>query len=183
MALTVIASGQHKSNLAETLQGRDNAMEIVSQKHQKCPFCGIQPCGPWSLGTADFDASSRIKSRVAGMVEAINQTCKNRTMIWATPSLVSVKYKEWLLPGPINARSKTKLVMSRTLGSLVPIRVFDVKPALRIQEKSYAMGLGVEIRLHSIPCREIRFQCSRTIPTTKNHAAPVISTPSSHFAR
>ena len=46
---------------------------------------------------------------LAVIVDATSQNCTPRPMIASTPSLLSFKSSSWLLPGPISARSTTKL--------------------------------------------------------------------------
>jgi hypothetical protein len=122
-----------------------NALQNATANHQlkksvQSNFVGLCDGSALDLGT-----SLRIKSTVTMRVEPINQNCNECVTICATLILLWAKYSCRLLPGPINARSKAKLIRSRTLTSLVPLGLVDFESALLIPgpKKSYALSIAV----------------------------------------
>jgi len=86
-----------------------NMQQIATTNHQlrkgaQSNFVGL--CDIRSV--FDRKTNNRIKSAVTTTVEPTNQSCSDWVMICARPILLSAKYSSRLLPGPINARSKTK---------------------------------------------------------------------------
>ena len=91
-----------------------NMQQIATTNHQlrksaQSNFVGLDDWSAFGLET-----SIRIKSAVTTTVELMNQNYSECVTICAIPILLSAEYSWRLLPGPINARSKAKLMRSRT---------------------------------------------------------------------
>jgi hypothetical protein len=140
-----------------------NMEQIATTNHQLRKSAQSNFVGLCDWSTLDLETSSRIKSAVTMKVEPTNQNCSECVTICARPILLAAKYSWRLLPGPINARSKTKFMreqhpekLSPSCGSRFWIGAAHLHPIqiIRASLSVVSRPLHSEPQSEEVPARE-----------------------------